>query len=112
MDWKESLGRPVSATDQPPGTYRYRARRGAPFQAVKIMLSDDGFWDVLLNGSPVARSGQLDPMDIPFVLNRGPFAPISEHEYRALILEFEMAADGSPLKTPDEPVNLRRSAPL
>jgi hypothetical protein len=111
MNWQDALGRPVSATDQPPGTYRYRARRGAPLQPVLISWDGD-LWHVLLNGEPVPHSGQLDPMEIPFVLFKGPFPAITPDEYRCLIMEHEMAGPGSPLRTPDQAVNLRRAVPL
>jgi hypothetical protein len=112
MNWQDALGRPVSATDQPPGTYRYRTKKGAPWQPLKIMLTDNGLWHVLLCGRPVSGSPARDPEQIQLVLWRGPFDPISEHEYRALVLEHEMAPAGSPLRNPDEPVNLRQARPL
>jgi hypothetical protein len=111
MDWVAALGRDRSATDQEPGFYRYRARRGAPWQPVRIILDGDG-WHCLVRGEPVAGSGQRDPLDIPFIRDRGPFHSISLVEYHVMIEDYRTAAPGSPLLTPDDPVDLRGSAPL
>jgi hypothetical protein len=111
FNWLKAIGRERSATDQPPGTYRYRARRKAPWQPVRI-LWDGEMWHCLLTGRPVRGSGTCDPMDIPFIRDRAPFHPVSEIEYLQLVLAYEAARPGSPLLTPDEPVDMRRSAPL
>lgn len=105
------LGREPSATDQMPGTYRYRATKGAPIQAVRISF-DGATWHVLLNGAVQPGSGALDPSDIPFILWRGPFWSITEAEYMAILREYQDAGRGTPLRTPDQPVNLRESEPL
>lgn len=105
-DWEAALGRERSATDQPPGHYWYRAGRGCPLQPLRIHW-DGHHWHVLLIGEPVRGSGQRDPMDIPFVRARGPFHPIPEGEYLRMIRDYETAPPGSPLRTPDQPVNLR-----
>lgn len=110
-DWQNALGRPLSATDQPPGTYRYRACRGAPWQPLRLLW--DGFeWHCLLRGEVVSESGRKDPNDIPFIRNRGPFHPISIQEYLELITAYRNARPGSPLSTPDLPVDFRRSSVL
>lgn len=110
-DWELALGRERCATDQPPGTYRYRARRGCPWQPLRI-LHDGYLWHVLLIGKPVPRSGRSDPIDIPFVRDRAPFHPIPLSEYVRMINEYEEAPVGSPLRTPNEPVDLKGAPPL
>lgn len=110
-DWEMALGRERCATDQPPGTYRYRSRRGCPWQPLRI-LWDGYLWHVLLIGKPVVGSGRSDPLDIPFVQWRAPFHPIPFIEYVRLIQDYEMALPGSPLLTPNEPINLREAPPL
>jgi hypothetical protein len=110
-EWEEWLSRPLSATDQPPGTYRYRSGRRCPWQPVRIIY--DGYnWHVLLRGEPVKGSGQADPHDIPFVRFRAPFHPITMREYHDLLDDYRDAKPGSPLLTPDEPVNLRGAPPV
>ena len=104
-------GRDRCATDQPPGYYRFRLRRGAPFQAVRI-LHDGEFWQMLRNGEPVRLSGQRDPLDIPFVRLWGPFHAITQAEYEEILAAYQAAEPGTPLASPDEPVNLRGSKPL
>lgn len=111
MAWPECLRRPVGAEDQPPGTYRYRAKRGAPWQPLRI-LYDGVLWHCLLTGKPVPGSGTLDPMDIPMIRDRGPFHAIDWETYTALIAAYEGAPPGTPLATPNEAVDLRRSRPL
>lgn len=110
-DWQKSLGRPASATDQPPGYYRFRRGRGRPWQPLRILLRD-GLWHFLLVGTPVRGSGEADPLNIAWVRDHGPFHPITREEYDALMDSYVAAEPGSPLTTPDEPVNLRRSPPL
>lgn len=105
------LGREPDATDQPPGTYRFRARRKAPWQPVRIMFNaDEQTWYCLLNGALVGFGA--DPADIPFIQNHGPFHPISPGEYYDMILAYADAKPGTPLKDPQSPVNLRKSKPL
>jgi hypothetical protein len=110
-EWEAALGRPWETTDQPPGTYKYKAGRGCPWQPLRILW--DGYeWHVLLTGKPVSGSGKKDPMDIPLVKWKAPFHPISLAEYVKMIEQYETAAPGSPLRTPDQPVNLRQAPPL
>lgn len=110
-DWQQSLGRDLSATDQPPGVYRYRAGRGCPWQPLRLLW--DGYnWHCLLIGVAVPGSGQRDPLFIPFIRDRGPFHPITLSEYHNMIDDYRAAQHGSPLLTPNEPVNLRVAAPL
>lgn len=109
--WQEFLGRTLGAEDQPPGFYRYRARRGAPWQALRI-LWDGAEFHCLLSGEPVKGSPAPDPALIDFILYRGPFHSVSETEYETLLAAYRAAPAGHPLRTPDEPVNLRGSKPL
>lgn len=94
-----------------PGTYRYRAGKGAPIQAVRIVY-DDTAWHVLVNGSVQPGSGAADPAEIPFILWRGPFWSITEAAYMAILRAYQEAKIGTPLRTPDRAVNLRESEPL
>jgi hypothetical protein len=110
-EWQEALGREPSATDQPPGFYRYRAGRKCPWQPLRI-LWDGEFWHVLLIGKPVRGSCEKDPLDIPFVRDRGPFHPITMRQYHDMLDDYRAATPGSPLLTPDVPVNLREARPL
>ena len=110
-EWEMALGRERATTDQPPGTYKYRSRRGCPWQPLRI-LWDGYLFHVLLIGKPVPGSGRSDPMDIPMVLWKAPFHPISLTEYVRMIEEYENAPPGSPLRTPDQPINLREAPPL
>lgn len=111
-DWRASLGREPGAEDQPPGYYRVRpgGQRGKrPWMPVRLVLTDDGMWHCLVIGSPVHGSPQSDPSLIPFVRQNGPFREIAEAEYYALIAEYDAAGPGSPLLTPNEPINLRNA---
>lgn len=110
-EFAKALGREPSATDQPPGTYRYKARRGAPVQAVRISY-DGAHWHCLLNGRVQPGSGCADPDGIRFINTFGPFWSITETEYKAIIQEYEAASPGTPLTMPTEAVNLRESEPL
>lgn len=112
MNWTQHLGREVCTVDQPPGTYRFREAKKCPWQPVRIMLTDDGLWHVLINGNPVPGSPQPDPLLIPMVCWRGPFHAIPETEYQTMLAEYRNAAPGTPLTTPREPVDLRGSPPL
>ena len=103
------LGRPVSSTDQPPGTYRYRHGKGCPWQPLRIVFEDKQ-WFVMLRGE-VIGSGD-DPNDIPIIRLRGPFHPIGGGEYAILLEAYRVARPGSPLLTPNEPVNLRNAPAL
>ena len=94
-----------------PGVYRFRTRRRAPWQPVRIM--HDGYeWNVLVIGKVAFGSGKADPFEIPIIAHRWPLHPISQQEYDAMMAEYALAKPGSPLATPDEPVDLRRSLPL
>lgn len=111
VNWIEALGRERSATDQPPGTYRYRAGRGCPWQPLRILW--DGYhWHVLLLGKPVPESGRSDPLQIPFIRDRAPFHPITITQYYELMDEYGRAGPGSPLLMPDMPVDLRAAPAL
>lgn len=110
-EFTNALGREPSATDQPAGTYRYRARRGAPWQAVRIIY-DGSRWHCVVNGVAVSGEGQADPERIGFIMYHGPFHSITEAEYLAILADYADAKAGTPLATPAEPVNLRRSNPL
>jgi hypothetical protein len=94
-----------------PGFYFFRARRGAPRQPVRIM-NDGGYWTVILRGEPAVGSGAEDWIDVPLLLFRWPFTPISEAEYYALLQEYERAGSGHPLADPESPVDLRRAPSL
>lgn len=101
---------------QGPGWYRHRAARGAPWQAVRI-VEEGGLWIVLLNGTAVHGSGAAHLHDIPFVHPHGMigarmFHPISEGQYLALLDALAAAEDGTPLATPDAPVDLRSARSL
>lgn len=110
-DWQEALGREICATDQPPGLYRYRAGRGCPWQPLRLLW--DGYaWHALLIGVAVKGSGQKDPLHIPFIRDRGPFHAITVHQYHDMLEEYRTAKPGSPLLTPDVPVDLRAARPL
>jgi hypothetical protein len=89
-----------------PGFFKYRARKGAPWQALRVMR-ESGCWVALLNGDVVKGSGKPLARDIPFLLYRSPFTPISEAEYDALLRAYENAPPGHPLRSPEEPVDLR-----
>lgn len=109
MNLDQMLGRPATCEDQPPGTYRYRHGKGCPWQPLRIMF-DDGRWFVLLRGEVVGFAA--DPTDIPLVKWRGPFHEISEEDYADLMAEYRKARPGSPLLTPEQPINLRDSPAL
>ena len=100
-----------SGLEPTPGVYRFRARRKAPWQPVKIMF--DG-WDyhVLVTGEVVFGSGKPNPMDIPLLRERWPLHPISDREYGELMDAYANAKPGSPLLSPNEPINLRGSPAL
>lgn len=108
VTFAEMLKRQPEATDQPPGTYRFR-RRGGPLQAVRIIW-DGAEWSVLVNGEERGRAA--DPVEIDFILYHGPFWPISEAEYAQILIAYGKAKPGTPLATPDAPVDFRKSRPL
>jgi len=115
QEFAELLGREPDATDQPPGWYRYRAARGAPFQAIRIVY-EDGLWFCLVNGLSEYQgrrvAGRNDPSEIPFIILHGPFHEITEEQYMAILRDYQEAAPGSPLETPEQPVNVRQARPL
>ena len=92
------------------GFFRYRERKGAPWQALRVMR-ESGCWVALLNGEVVPGSGAEKAKDINFLLWRSPFTPITPQEYDALLQAHESAPPGHPLRTPGEKVDLR-SAPV
>lgn len=108
-EFAAALGRDPAPEDQLPGTYRYRARKGAPWQGVRISYKL-GWWICLLNGD--AEGMARDPGKIPFIWKHGPFHSITEDEYMAILKDYAEAQPGSPYLTPDQPVNLRRIKPL
>lgn len=108
-EFAAALGRDPAPEDQLPGTYRYRARKGAPWQAVRITYQD-GMWFCVVNGR--GDHWAYDPAKIPFIWRHGPFHSVTEDEYLAILKDYAEAHPGSPLNTPDEPVNLRRIKPL
>lgn len=111
-EFAQILGREPSATDQPPGFYRYRIGRKKPWQAVRIMF-DGIWWHCLINGQPTEDSGRWrDPEKIHFITWSGPFHSTTEEEYLKLIAAYETAPAGSPLRSPAERIDLRRSKPL
>lgn len=96
-----------------PGTYRYRAGKGAPWQPVRIAF--DGYlWHVLIVGQVAHGSGNQDPRGIPFLDKHWPMHPIEEKEYMQLLREYLEAAKvpGHPLLTPDRATKLREAPPL
>lgn len=106
-----AVGRMPSATDQMPGTYKFRAFKGAPWQAIRISF-DGIWWHCICNGVVTRDSGRRDPADISLILWRGPFHRIPESEYMRILRDYDEAPPGSPLRTPNEPVNIRESKPL
>lgn len=105
----QALGRELQATDQPPGTYRYKEGRRCPWQAVSIKR-DRNTWYVLVNGEPVGSAS--DPADIPFIRDKGPFHEIDYEVYLQILDEYSAAKPGTPLRNPHAPVNLRQSRPI
>lgn len=100
-----------SGLEPSPGVFRLRSRRGAPWQPVKILY--DGYeWHVLIIGQVTPGSGRRDPFDIPLIKKRWPLHEITQQEYDDMIAAYARAKPGSPLKTPDQPVNLRGSPAL
>jgi hypothetical protein len=93
-----------------PGFFKYREKKGAPWQPLRVMR-EAGRWVVLLNGKVVDGSGAEKAKDVPFLLWRAPFAPITQAEYHTLLDAYENAPPGHPLRKPGEPVDLR-SAPV
>lgn len=106
----------ISSADNPDdietvqtGFFRYRERKGAPWQPLRIMR-ESGAWVALLNGDVVPGSGARLAKEVPFLLWRSPFYRISENDYDALIRAHAAAPPGHPLRTPGDKVDLR-SAP-
>ena len=92
------------------GFFRYRGKKGAPWQPLRVMR-ESGRWIVLLNGTVVQGSGHTKAKHIPFLSYRAPFHEITEAEYHDLIRQYREAPPGDPLRTPDEAVDVR-SAPI
>jgi len=95
-NWKDCLGRPVATTDQPPGFYRYRERRGEPWKPVEIFFDKSGLWHCFVLGAAMPGSGSIDPNHIAFIRDRGPFHSLTRAEYDQLIDAHRMAANGRP----------------
>lgn len=93
------------------GYFRYRTTRGAPWQPVRVMHTDDG-WFALVGGEIVTGSGARLAKDIPFLLWHAPFHRLTEDEYHDLLREYEAAGRGHPLRQPTERVDLRSAPPL
>ena len=93
------------------GYFRYREKKGAPWQALRVFREDDA-WIAILNGEVVKGSGAAMAKDIPFLLYRSPFHPIPEAEYDALLKAYAKAPSAHPLRRPGEPVNLRDTPPI
>lgn len=88
------------------GFFRYRAAKGAPWQALRIMR-ESGAWVALLSGQIVPGSCAARARDVPFLLWRSPFHPVSEAEYAALLAAYQDAPVGHPLRSPNEAVDWR-----
>lgn len=93
------------------GHFRYRERKGAPWQPLRIM-HESGTWVALLNGDVVPGSGAKLAGAVPFLLWRSPFHRITEQEYAALLRAYKDAPPGHPLRNPGERVDLRAAPPL
>jgi hypothetical protein len=93
------------------GFFRFKERKGAPWQPLRIMR-ESGTWVAILNGEVVKGSGSRLARDIPFLLWRSPFHPISEPEYDALLRAYKKAPTGHPLRQPGDRVDLRAAPPL
>ena len=113
------MAEPVHAIDINPddietvyvGWFRYRRTRGAPWQAVRVMHQDEG-WFAFVNGEVVTGSGARLAKDVAFLLWHAPFHEITEDEYHDLLREYEAAGSGHPLRQPGERVDLRSAPPL
>lgn len=110
-DWFAILGRERSATDQLPGYYWYRHGKGCPWQPLEIRW-DGLLWHCFLIGKPVPKSGARDPLNIPLIRDRGPFRPVTFDDWDRLLACYDNPKPGSPYASPNEPVSLKRSAPL
>ncbi len=93
------------------GWFRYREQKGAPWQALRI-IRESGCWVALLNGVAVPGSGAALAKDVPFLLWRSPFHSVTEAEYLSIIRAYERAPPGHPLRTPDQPIDLRQAPGL
>ena len=113
-DWQAALNalpQDDCARRQKPGFYKWRRGRASPQVPLKLIF--DGYlWHLLFNGQVSPGSGQIDPLDIPFVGRHAPFHGISEAVYNEYRAEFDRALPGSPLTRPYEPVDLRAARPL
>lgn len=99
----------MNADDCRPGLYRYRATRGAPWQAVEIVRGADG-WSVRINGWPTPDKPALDWLDHGWLKRHWPLWPIERAEFDRLMLAHQSAREGSPLASPDRPVDLRAAS--
>lgn len=103
--------RRVLGTEPEVGFYRFRAAKGAPWQACRIIF-ESGCWICLVMGKVVEGSGAADPFDIPFLVNRWPMHPISEATYDEILQAHEAAPAGHPLRKAGERVDLRNAPAL
>ncbi len=90
------------------GFFEYRERKGAPLQALRIVI-EDRRWTVLVNGILQPGSGSLDWRDLPIILNRWPFHRVTRERYDLLLAAHRDAPPGSPLKSPGQAVDLRQA---
>lgn len=118
MTYRSDMDEIISSASDPDdiecvqtGYFRFKERKGAPWQPLRIMR-ESGTWVAILNGVVVKGSGSRLAREVPFLLWRSPFHPISVTEYDALLMAHENAPAGHPLRNPGEPVDLRAAAPL
>ena len=90
------------------GFFRFRATKGAPWQALRI-IRESGTWVAILSGEIVPGSGAAMAKEVPFLLWRSPFHPISQGEYETLLRAYETAPPGHPLRTPERAVDWRNA---
>jgi hypothetical protein len=110
-DINSSAADPADIETVAVGFFRYRQRKGAPWQPLRVMR-ESGTWIAILCGNVVEGSGARLARDVPFLLWRSPFYPISVNEYDALLSAYDSAPAGHPLRQPGERVDLRAAPPL